>query len=134
MQRGEYVPGQGAPLFELRPPVLTGADWALKRTFDIVVSVLVALSACRVWLLVALAIKLDSRGPVFYLDRRVGVGEREFAMMKFRTMVAGAEAAAGGSSRGGTRPRARSSRSATTRASPASARCCAGSRSTSCRR
>ena len=34
VQRGEYVPGQGAPLFELRPPVLAGADWAVKRTFD----------------------------------------------------------------------------------------------------
>ena len=31
VQRGEYIPGQGAPLFELRPPVFTGADWALKR-------------------------------------------------------------------------------------------------------
>ncbi len=91
VHRGEYVPGQGAPLFELRPPVLTGADWALKRSFDVVVSVLVALIGLPVWLLVALAIKLDSRGPVFYLDRRVGVGEREFAMLKFRTMVAGAE-------------------------------------------
>jgi exopolysaccharide biosynthesis polyprenyl glycosylphosphotransferase len=91
VQRGEYVPGQGAPLFELRAPVLTGADWALKRAFDVAVSVLVALVGLPLWLLIALAIKLDSRGPVFYLDRRVGVGEGEFAMMKFRTMVAGAE-------------------------------------------
>jgi exopolysaccharide biosynthesis polyprenyl glycosylphosphotransferase len=91
VQRAEYVPGQGAPLFELRPPVLTGADWALKRAFDIAVSVLVALVGLPLWLLVALAIKLDSRGPIFYLDRRVGVGEGEFAMMKFRTMVAGAD-------------------------------------------
>ena len=42
------------------------------------------------WLLIALAIKLDSRGPVFYVDRRVGVGETEFGMLKFRTMVADA--------------------------------------------
>jgi hypothetical protein len=41
---------------------------------------------------VALAIKLDSRGPVFYVDRRIGVGEREFPMLKFRTMVAEAAA------------------------------------------
>ena len=39
LQRGEYVPGQGVPLFELRPPVLAGTDWALKRAFDLVVSV-----------------------------------------------------------------------------------------------
>ena len=43
------------------------------------------------WLLIAAAIKLGSRGPVFYVDRRVGVGEAEFGMLKFRTMVAGAE-------------------------------------------
>jgi exopolysaccharide biosynthesis polyprenyl glycosylphosphotransferase len=90
VQRGEYVPGQGAPLFELRPPVLTGWDWAVKRGFDLVVSALVALIGLPVWALVALAIKLDSRGPILFVDRRVGVGEREFGMLKFRTMVADA--------------------------------------------
>jgi exopolysaccharide biosynthesis polyprenyl glycosylphosphotransferase len=90
VQRGEYVPGQGAPLFELRPPVLTGWDWAVKRVFDLVVSVLVLVVGLPLWLLIALAIKLDSRGPVFYADRRIGVGEREFPMLKFRTMVANA--------------------------------------------
>ena len=92
VQRGEYVPGPGVPLFELRPPVLTGWDWALKRTFDFVVSVLVAVLLLPLWLLVVLAIKLDSRGPVFFVDRRIGVGEREFGMLKFRTMVADAPA------------------------------------------
>jgi exopolysaccharide biosynthesis polyprenyl glycosylphosphotransferase len=88
----EYVPGQGVPLFELRPPALTGADWALKRLFDVVASVVVLLLGLPFWLLVAIAIKLDSRGPVLYVDPRVGVGEREFGMLKFRTMVAGAAA------------------------------------------
>ena len=50
VQRGEYVPGHGAPLFELRPPVLTGWDWAVKRTFDIAVSVLVAVLLLPLWL------------------------------------------------------------------------------------
>ena len=90
VQRGEYVPGQGAPLFELRPPVLTGWDWAVKRTFDIATSVLVLVLGLPLWLLIALAIKLTSRGPVFFVDRRIGVGEREFPMLKFRTMVADA--------------------------------------------
>ncbi len=87
VQQGEYVPGQGVPLFELRPPVLTGADWALKRAFDLLVAALVAVVGLPLWLAIALAIKLDSRGPVLYVDRRVGVGEREFGMLKFRTMV-----------------------------------------------
>jgi exopolysaccharide biosynthesis polyprenyl glycosylphosphotransferase len=91
VQRGEYVPGQGAPLFELRPPVLTGWDWAVKRTFDIATSVVVLLVGLPLWLAIAAAVKLSSRGPVFYVDRRVGVGEHEFPMLKFRTMVAEAD-------------------------------------------
>jgi exopolysaccharide biosynthesis polyprenyl glycosylphosphotransferase len=90
LQRGEYVPGQGAPLFQLRPPVFAGTDWAVKRTFDVGVSGLILLLGSPVWLLLALAIRLDSRGPVLYRDRRVGVGQREFGMLKFRTMVEGA--------------------------------------------
>ena len=87
VERGEYVPGQGVPLFELRPPVLTGWDWALKRAFDLVVGALVLVVGLPVWLLIALAVKLDSRGPILFVDRRIGVGEREFGMLKFRTMV-----------------------------------------------
>ena len=87
---GEYVPGQGVPLFELRPPMLTGVEWAVKRAFDIAVSAVLVVIGLPLWLLVALAVKLDSRGPVFYVDHRVGVGEREFGMLKFRTMVSGA--------------------------------------------
>jgi exopolysaccharide biosynthesis polyprenyl glycosylphosphotransferase len=90
IQQGEYVPGQGVPLFELRPPVLTGWDWTVKRSFDLVVSALVLVLGLPVWLLVAAAIKVDSRGPVLFRDRRIGVGEREFGMLKFRTMVANA--------------------------------------------
>ena len=63
VQRGEYVPGHGAPLFELRPPVLTGAEWAVKRAFDIVVSAFVLLFALPLWALIALAVKLDSAWP-----------------------------------------------------------------------
>ena len=90
LQRGEYVPGQGMPLFELRPPVLAGTDWVVKKAFDLVVSIVVVVVGLPVWLLIALAIRLDSRGPVLYRDRRIGVGEREFGMLKFRTMVEGA--------------------------------------------
>jgi lipopolysaccharide/colanic/teichoic acid biosynthesis glycosyltransferase len=67
--------------------VLTGWDWAVKRAFDLGASVLVGVLLLPLWLLIALAIKLDSRGPVLYVDRRVGVGEQEFGMLKFRTMI-----------------------------------------------
>jgi exopolysaccharide biosynthesis polyprenyl glycosylphosphotransferase len=87
VHEGEYVPGQGVPLFELRPPMLTGLEWATKRAFDLVVATLVLVFGIPLWLALAAAIKVDSRGPVFFVDRRIGVGEREFGMLKFRTMV-----------------------------------------------
>jgi len=90
VQKGEYVTGIGVPLFELRPPILTGWDWAVKRSFDLFVSALLVVVGLPLWLLIAAAVKLDSHGPVFYVDRRVGVGELEFGMLKFRTMVSGA--------------------------------------------
>jgi exopolysaccharide biosynthesis polyprenyl glycosylphosphotransferase len=85
-QRAEYVPGQGVPLFELRPPVFAGLDWAVKRAFDIVAGMGLVIVAAPLWVLIALAVKISSPGPVFYRDRRVGLGEREFGMYKFRSM------------------------------------------------
>jgi exopolysaccharide biosynthesis polyprenyl glycosylphosphotransferase len=92
LKRAEYVPAQGTPLFELRPPALAGVDWFVKRGFDLVVSSLLVVVGLPLWLTIAAAIKLTSRGPVFYRDRRIGLGEREFGMMKFRTMYADAGA------------------------------------------
>jgi exopolysaccharide biosynthesis polyprenyl glycosylphosphotransferase len=90
VERGEYVPGQGVPLFELRPPIFAGTEWAVKRTFDVVVASLIIIVGSPLWALMALAIKVTSRGPVFYADPRIGLAEREFSMLKFRTMVADA--------------------------------------------
>ncbi len=84
LQRAEYIPGEGAPLFELRPPALAGWEWALKRSFDVVVSTLVIVAGSPLWCAIAAAIKLTSPGPVFYRDQRIGLGERAFGMMKFR--------------------------------------------------
>src|SRR5712691_5609051 len=92
LQRAEYIPGEGAPLFELRPPALAGAEWALKRGFDLVVATALIAIGLPIWLAIAAAIKATSRGPVFYRDRRIGLGEQEFGMMKFRTMYADAAA------------------------------------------
>jgi exopolysaccharide biosynthesis polyprenyl glycosylphosphotransferase len=89
-KRADYVPGQGVPLFELRPPTFVGTDWLVKRGFDLIVSVLVLVVGLPVWIAIAIAIKVGSPGPVLYRDRRVGLNEREFAMIKFRTMRADA--------------------------------------------
>src|SRR5436190_12504377 len=90
VQRADYVPGQSVPLFEVRSPVFAGGDWVLKRTFDLVVSAVVLVIGLPLWLLTAAAVTLTSPGPVLYRDRRIGLGEREFDMLKFRTMYADA--------------------------------------------
>jgi exopolysaccharide biosynthesis polyprenyl glycosylphosphotransferase len=91
MDRVEYVPGQALPLFELKPPVFDGVDFALKRMFDLVGALLLLTALSPLLILLALSIKLSSRGPVFYRSHRPGIGGRCFPCLKFRTMVAGAE-------------------------------------------
>jgi exopolysaccharide biosynthesis polyprenyl glycosylphosphotransferase len=91
-QRPQFIPGQGMPLFELRPPAFVGLDWFVKRGFDLLVSSIVLVAGLPVWLAIAAAVKLTSRGPVFYRDERIGLGERPFGMLKFRTMYADAQA------------------------------------------
>jgi len=59
----------------------------MKRVFDFVVSFLIILIALPLWALVAIAIKLDSPGPVFYRGKRVGKDGRPFLIYKFRTMT-----------------------------------------------
>jgi exopolysaccharide biosynthesis polyprenyl glycosylphosphotransferase len=91
MDRVEFVPGQALPLFELKPPVFEGVDFAIKRTFDLVGAVLLLLVLSPLWLLLAVAIKATSRGPVLYRSLRPGIGGKPFACVKFRTMVEGAD-------------------------------------------
>ena len=65
---------------------------AVKRTLDIILSLFGLILVSPVFLLVALIVKLDSKGPVFYVSKRVGLGGKHFAMMKFRSMVQDADA------------------------------------------
>lgn len=62
-----------------------------KRSFDVVFSLAVLVLTSPLMALVALAIKLDSRGPVFYLSKRIGKRGRVFRCIKFRTMVEDAD-------------------------------------------
>jgi exopolysaccharide biosynthesis polyprenyl glycosylphosphotransferase len=91
MDRIEFVPGQAVPLFELKPPVFEGMDYAVKRSFDLAAGALLLLVLSPMLTLIALAIKLSSRGPVLYRSMRPGIGGKPFACLKFRTMVHGAE-------------------------------------------
>src|SRR5918999_1729289 len=91
VHRAEFVPGASVPLFELRPPVFDGFDYAVKRTFDFVVSLLLLVVLAPLLLLIAAAVALSSRGPVLYRSMRPGIGGETFACLKFRTMRSGAD-------------------------------------------
>jgi exopolysaccharide biosynthesis polyprenyl glycosylphosphotransferase len=80
-----------APLIQIFPDLMPDWQIALKRLFDIVVSLLCVLILSPVMLLTAIAVKLSSPGPVFFSQERVGLRGRKFSMLKFRTMVKDAE-------------------------------------------
>jgi len=65
---------------------------AVKRLFDFTMAAVGIIVVGPLLLLIAIAIKLDSPGPVFYLGERVGLNGRRFRICKFRTMCLGAEA------------------------------------------
>jgi lipopolysaccharide/colanic/teichoic acid biosynthesis glycosyltransferase len=62
-----------------------------KRLMDVVISFSVLMATLPLWPVIALAIKLNSRGPVFYTQTRTGEGEKVFALSKFRSMIERAE-------------------------------------------
>ncbi len=83
---------EGAPLLSLHsaPPVTWRTE--IKRMMDIVVATSSLLVLSPLLALVALSIKVDSHGPVFFVQNRVGFNKRRFRMIKFRTMCVDAEA------------------------------------------
>jgi exopolysaccharide biosynthesis polyprenyl glycosylphosphotransferase len=91
IHRAEFVPGQSVPLFELKPPVFDGIDFALKRSFDVAVSLALLLVFSPVLLLCAAAVRFTSRGPVLYQSWRPGIGGAPFPCLKFRTMYQDAD-------------------------------------------
>jgi exopolysaccharide biosynthesis polyprenyl glycosylphosphotransferase len=81
----------GLPLIHVEKPQYSGTKRLQKRAFDICVSLTVLAGALPVMLLAAIAIKLTGKGPVFYRSERIGLDGRPFQMIKFRTMVDGAD-------------------------------------------
>lgn len=85
--KGDVETLEGIPVISIREvPARVGFNRFIKRTFDIAFSALVILILLPVWLLIALIIKISSPGPVFYSQERVGLDNRPFEMLKFRTM------------------------------------------------
>jgi exopolysaccharide biosynthesis polyprenyl glycosylphosphotransferase len=81
----------GLPLLHVDKPQYDGAKRFLKRAFDLCFSAMVLLVAAPILLAAAIAIKLNSRGPVFYRSERIGLDGRSFRMIKFRSMVVDAD-------------------------------------------
>ncbi len=81
----------GVLFIGLRDSAIDGVQRLLKRLMDIAFSALLLALTSPVFLLTALAIKLEDRGPVFYKSQRVGENGRLFTMWKFRSMVANAD-------------------------------------------
>ncbi len=85
----------GFPVISVDEVPLRGARRVLKRLFDIVVSGLALIVLSPLFLIVAILIKMTSRGPVFYSQERFGLDGKRFKIHKFRTMVQNAEKATG---------------------------------------
>jgi len=80
----------GIHMLDLRPTLAeTGPYLFQKRIFDVGFSTIIVLVTLPITVLIALAIKLSSRGPIFFVQERVGLNGRVFRMFKFRTMKVG---------------------------------------------
>jgi exopolysaccharide biosynthesis polyprenyl glycosylphosphotransferase len=83
---------EGIPLVGLPIPRLSGSERFLKRSLDFVGATAGVIFLAPLFVASAIAIKLTSRGPIFFRQVRMGEGERTFRVFKFRTMVQNAEA------------------------------------------
>ena len=87
----EFDDLEGVNVLGVRRFGLTRSSWLIKRAMDLLVSGLVLIVLAPLCALIAVAIRLDSRGPVLFSQQRVGREARVFQMLKFRTMVEDAE-------------------------------------------
>ena len=85
----------GVPLVEVFPDLMAPWEWTVKRIMDIVVSLVILMLSIPLMLIITVAIKLDSKGPVIYVQKRVGRKGKEFTLFKFRSMIENAEAHTG---------------------------------------
>jgi exopolysaccharide biosynthesis polyprenyl glycosylphosphotransferase len=87
----EFDELDGVSVLGIRRFGLTRSSWLVKRGMDVLASAAALVLFAPVIALISLAIRLDSRGPVFFRQQRVGREARVFRMLKFRTMVEDAE-------------------------------------------
>ena len=93
--RGGVEEFEGMPFIHLRDSPLHGWSQVTKRAFDLVFSCALLIGLAPVLLLLALGVKLTSRGPVLYRQERMGLDGQRFRMLKLRTMRVDAEVGTG---------------------------------------
>ncbi|EGJ29154.1 MULTISPECIES: sugar transferase [Moorena] len=79
------------PTIRFSPPLITGIDFWAKRCFDFVLSVLVMIVLLPLFVSISVLVKLDSPGPIFYKQERVGLHNKRFKAWKFRSMFVDAD-------------------------------------------
>jgi len=84
-------PVAGLPLIHVAPPQYYAANRLLKRVFDVLGAATLLTLLLPLFLVTALAIRVDSPGPIFFRQRRAGLAGRSFTILKFRSMVRDAE-------------------------------------------
>jgi len=82
---------EGIPFLRIKGIPMTIWGRITKRSFDIVVAASFLVALAPLWLVIALAIAADSRGPVLFRQQRIGLDGKEFTMLKFRSMRVGAD-------------------------------------------
>jgi len=85
----------GIPLIDIMPDYMPLWERVAKRLFDVAIALLVLVLASPFLAMIAVAIKLDSKGPIFFAQERVGLFGKLFNVIKFRTMIQDAEAGTG---------------------------------------
>jgi exopolysaccharide biosynthesis polyprenyl glycosylphosphotransferase len=86
---------QGIPFIKIKAEPLTTWNLIVKRSFDMAASLFFLLVVSPIFAVVALLIKLESEGPIFYRQERVGLDGKTFRLLKFRTMRVDAEKESG---------------------------------------
>lgn len=82
---------RGQPMIQITRPSLRASQLVLKRGMDLLVAALGIILLAPLFIAIAAAVRIDSRGPVFFRQQRVGRGGRLFRIFKFRSMVVDAE-------------------------------------------
>jgi exopolysaccharide biosynthesis polyprenyl glycosylphosphotransferase len=91
LQKPDFMMVGGLPARRFSPPLISGTDFLVKRGFDFLTAAIALILTAPLYVMIALLIRLDSPGPIFYRQTRIGLRGKQFKVWKFRTMVTNAD-------------------------------------------